>query len=602
MKNRSLSILPLAAILVLSAPPARAQVPAIGELHLETERAVVFKDGHALLVKEARGTVAPDGSVFTGAVPDSAVLGSFWATCEASPIRSMRAEWVETTEERTSEGPCVSLRDLLTANTGREVTLTMQWPEERQVACRILGVLEREGPNANAEAAPWNAGTLRYVAPNDAANMAPVAGTTTTPVALIGGDLVAIEVPGAGGETTQRIVPIGDVRAIAGTGLVRTCARKERVETRAKRLTFVLGTEAAGKEVALRILYFSPGMRWIPTYRLGGDLGRSGELSLQAEILNELEDLEGATVDLVVGVPNFRFGEMISPLSLERSMRNVLQQAAPQLMGAGNAFSNALFTQRAGEFHGRPQATTDEVEMPDELAATGEQDLFVYTVEALSLRKSARATVPLWSSELDLRHLYTFDVKLVRDTARGHSTSADPAGRSPLELAMQEVWHQLELRNRSAVPWTTGAALVMRGNLPLGQDLLTYTPVGGTTLLPITVAVDVRGQYEERQVSIEPGATEWNGYSYARVTKRGLLRVTNYEKEAVSMRLRASSGGRVIGSEGSPVVALREFDPRDWQNSGYDNRLNAHSELTWNLTLEPGATREVWYEVEMFLR
>jgi len=228
--------------------------------------------------------------------------------------------------------------------------------------------------------------------------------------------------------------------------------------------------------------------------------------------------------------------------------------------------------------------------------------MFVYTVPNLTLPRSARATVPLWSSKLDLRHLYTFDVSRMGDASRAEAANAYNATRSPLELAKQEVWHQLELRNAGTVPWTTGAALVIQGDLPLGQDLLTYTPVGGTTLLPITAAVDVRGDYEERQLSIDHDALEWNHSSYARITKRGTLRVTNHKKEAVTVRLRAGSGGKVIDSEGSPVIVQRGFAASDWENSGYDLRLNGHSDLTWNLTLEAGATREVSFDVEMFVR
>jgi hypothetical protein len=444
---------------------------------------------------------------------------------------------------------------------------------------------------------------LRAFAAADA-NEVPPAGVTTTALTPLGGALVAIELPGDGSraEPVQRIVPVADVRSIAGSGLRTTCVRKERVATRRKRLTFVLGPEAAGREVAVRLLYFTPGLRWIPTYRLVGDLAASGELELQAEILNELEDLDDAAVDLVVGVPNFRFGELISPLSLERSMRNVLQQAAPQLMGQGNAFSNAMFTQRAGERQAPVETVAGAVDLSSELEATGEQDLFVYTVPGLTLRRAARATVPLWTSKLGLRHLYTFDVNAVREPSRGQTLRTSAGNGSPLELAKNEVWHQVQMRNGSAVPWTTGAALVLRGTLPLGQDLLTYTPVGGSALLPITVAVDVRGDYEERQLSIDPNALEWDGRTFARITKRGTVVLTNREKEAIEMRVRVGTGGKVLRAEGDPQIALRSFDPRDWQGSGYETRLNGHSDLTWNLSLDPGASRVVSFDVEMYVQ
>ena len=67
-----------------------------GALHLETERAVIFKDGYALLVKRAEAVADARGTVFTEEVPENAVLGTFWAWSERGPaMRAMRAEWVE---------------------------------------------------------------------------------------------------------------------------------------------------------------------------------------------------------------------------------------------------------------------------------------------------------------------------------------------------------------------------------------------------------------------------------------------------------------------------------------------------------------------------
>ena len=58
------------------------------------------------------------------------------------------------------------------------------------------------------------------------------------------------------------------------------------------------------------MMYFPSGRAWIPTYRvnLGEKEGKKvANIALQAEILNEAEDLVDVPVDIVVGVPNFRF-------------------------------------------------------------------------------------------------------------------------------------------------------------------------------------------------------------------------------------------------------------------------------------------------------
>jgi hypothetical protein len=607
----------LIAISVLAASALYGQEPTAaasetGQLTLRTERVVIFKDGHALLHKRAAGTVDAAGKLFTTAVPDSAVLGSFWATCEATPIRSMTAQWGEEVEMRSAEVPCTEMRDLLRANQGREVRLTLQWPEERQIDARILAVLEEQPA---VPAGPEAAYSLYAPAPHHAsyvpltrwaeAPAGPQVGTTTQIATRAGGQFVVLDIDGGtAAARRQAIVPVADVRAISGPELATQTARVEQVTTRQKRLTFDLGADAAGREVVIHLVYFTPGLRWIPTYRLDGALEDQGRLALQGEILNELEDLDDAALEFVVGVPNFRFGDVISPLSLERVMRDVLSQAAPQLMGQQNFFSNALFSQRASEVRQPAQGAGggSGLDIATELAFTGEQDLFVYEVGRISVPRGARTTVPLWSSEVALRHVYTMDVHVVRDLAQGTAARVSGDRESPLRLARNDVWHQLELRNPGQVPWTTGAALVTKDGLPLGQDLLTYTPVGGATMLPITVAVDVRGDYDEREVARENAGIRWDGNQYARVVKRGTVKVTNYRRQAVDLRVAVGLGGKVLATEGDPEVVVRDFRATDWQNVRQDARLNNHSDVTWTFRLEPGGSREVWLEVEMFVR
>src|SRR5262245_58565039 len=65
-------------------------------LNLKTERAIIFKDGYALIIKRATGTTDENGELFTEDVPDSAVLGSFWAVPEQGRMISMVAGWKTT--------------------------------------------------------------------------------------------------------------------------------------------------------------------------------------------------------------------------------------------------------------------------------------------------------------------------------------------------------------------------------------------------------------------------------------------------------------------------------------------------------------------------
>ena len=382
----------------------------------------------------------------------------------------------------------------------------------------------------------------------------------------------------------------------------RILYRKARQETE-KRLLLEFDRKTTDGEVDMTMMYICPGIRWIPTYRIVLDKPGDAALAMQAEILNEVEDLTDVRASLVVGVPNFRFKDVISPMSLEANLRDALKQAAPQLMS--QSMSNMLFTQRSGEIRGRTGERARAVEskvptLPTELAGEEAQDLFIYHVPQLSLRAGDRAIFPLISAEIPFRHFYTWDVRLSRSGTEALSGSAGHT--SPVKLLTNEIWHQIELNNNTNTPWTTGAAMVMDGYLPIAQELLTYTPIGGKCQLPLTVAMDVRGTYEEEEIERKLKAIHFDGYDYVRISKKGTLRVTNYKKESIELIIACSFGGNGTKASDEGKIMVTDFEGSDWRNFRGNTALTGHSTIRWDLKLKSGETKEVTCEYHYFTR
>jgi len=356
--------------------------------------------------------------------------------------------------------------------------------------------------------------------------------------------------------------------------------------------------------VSLRILYFSPGVRWIPAYRLEGDIEDSAVLSLQGEVLNEAEDIERAALDLVVGVPNFRFKDVVSPFVLEATLVNTLRRAAPDIMG--QRMSNT-FTQRASEWRAEapPESRTSGVmDLAPQLAAGGGQDLFVYSRQEISLAKGERSAMALWRRDVPVSHLYTFDVTLVRNAVTGSTRTSDrqdpqAVDPSPLRLSSLQVWHQLELVNEGDSPWTTGPVLLLRDDLPLGQELLTYTSPGAETLVPVTVAVDVRGGHDEVEIERDLDALRHDGHSYTLVRKEGTISLTNFRDETVTIRASLSLGGKAESASDGGKIALDDFWGGDWEERS--TALNNHSTVTWKTEIAPGDTRMLTYTCSFYV-
>ena len=302
----------------------------------------------------------------------------------------------------------------------------------------------------------------------------------------VGGGIVVVEDLNNG---IHLALPASDIRSVTAFDLNTKVTKSEEVTTRTKRLTFDFGTEHANKPLAFNLLYFTEGIRWIPAYRLSGDLQAKGQLDLQGEIVNDAEDITEAALDLVVGVANFRFKNTVSPLSLERAMRNVVAQAAPNISNANFYQNQAVVLSNSDVAATADRPAGAPAYSAPEMGGDAEQDLFVYSLGEFTLAKGARAAIPIWSSDVGIQHVYTFDTEIKR-----HAGNQQPArtGESPLKISENKFWHQLELSNNSTVPWTTGPTLVMRGNVPVAQELLTYTSRGTSTPLPLTVATDMR--------------------------------------------------------------------------------------------------------------
>jgi hypothetical protein len=402
---------------------------------------------------------------------------------------------------------------------------------------------------------------------------------------------------------------LGSFWVVPDTGTLTSVVARQHIVPRGARqetektLLLEFGSEIAGREVGVRLLYFGPGIRWIPTYRIELAEDDAARMVMQAEILNEAEDLSGVDAALVVGVPNFRFKDVVSPMSLEATLRNTLQQAAPQLMS--QSMSNVLLSQQVADV--RPMAGGTEPStganvpaIPSELAGGGSQDLFLYRVPALMLRAGERAAIPLVSARVPFRHIYTWDVRLTRS-----GTEAVP-GRgkhaSPVRLLKNEVWHQIEVSNDTDVPWTTGAALIMDGYLPVAQELLTYTSIGAKCQIPVTVAVDVRGTYEEEEIGRDVKAIHFDGRDYVKISKKGTLQVTNHKNEPIALLVSCEFGGNATKASDGGDITVSDFAHGDWTDFRGSSALTGHTTITWNLNLKPGETKEVSCEYYYYTR
>jgi hypothetical protein len=196
------------------------------------------------------------------------------------------------------------------------------------------------------------------------------------------------------------LIPAAEIRRLTVRDMQTTLARTVTTKQRTKRLTFRFAEP--GQQRELMIAYFRPGLRWIPSYRIqlpeADAPQKMAQITMQAELINEAEDLTDTPIDIVVGVPNFRFRTLPSPLVLEQTLRDALQQAAPQLSGSPQrSFQRPVHAAgwRVPQSTGGRAAESAGIDLPAELTAAAAQELFVYHLPEFSLRKGERAAIPV---------------------------------------------------------------------------------------------------------------------------------------------------------------------------------------------------------------
>jgi hypothetical protein len=371
----------------------------------------------------------------------------------------------------------------------------------------------------------------------------------------------------------------GEVRRVAVEGE----PLERQVERTREATSLTLSLEPRGDgDVPLSLLYVERGLTWAPSYAVDLSDPERAVLTAKAEVLDEAEDLEGATLQLVTGFPNLRFSEAVSPIAVQGNLDAFLaalrgsQQADFDIMLGQNFLSNVAYRAEAPPAFPTTGAPSDGLSV---------EDLFLYEVPDVTLKRGERGLYPLFSARVPYEHVYEWEIPDTLDTSSQRRGGEEPD--------VVDIWHSVRLVNESGVPWTTAPAMTMKDGHLLGQDVLSYTPVGARRTVRITRAVDVQGDRAEYEVSRDRNAASFYGYSYDEVRVRGEIQVTNLKGEAIRLEITKHVQGEVSANPDEAAVATLAEGLQ---------RVNPTTRLTWDLPLEAGEARTLAYEYSLYLR
>jgi hypothetical protein len=144
--------------------------------------------------------------------------------------------------------------------------------------------------------------------------------------------------------------------------------------------------------------------------------------------------------------------------------------------------------------------------------------------------------------------------------------------------------------------------MITQGDQPLAQELLTYTPPKDECRVPVTIAVDARGSFDEHETGRDLNAMSWDGSQYAKIAKEANVHLCNNKQVPINVEMTLRVGGKVTESTDDGKVVLGAFRAEDWVNYRGHPAVNNSSTVTWTATLKPGETIEPVVAYHYFTR
>jgi hypothetical protein len=520
---------------------------------LKTSAVAAFKNGLAFVVKQ--GDLRLEAGVGNLTTIPNATLGSLWIA--PNDAGTSLDEVVAHRDKVFEQQNLAALTDVLLANAGKVVTVVDH--AQKEYTGQIVGFQPAEKSNAEG----MNASGDRVVPQPH-----------FTPEFLLlksDGKLLALYF-----RNIERVV------------LPENPVLQQAQEGERKALRFKI--KGATGHANLTMGYLEHGLGWTPSYLVSLQDDKTAQITMQAVLVNDAEDLKDTDFFFVVGVPNFAYANIPSPMALQQSLLDFMQAASRRDEMDGR-YSNALMAQKAaGDMAFEPGAPSFG-STTEALQGVQEEDLFLYSRKNVTLARGERATYNVFSETVNCQHIYEWNLE---DQPRVDGFGNPQNGNSGTDRSMKDnVWHSLRLKNTTKFPWTSAPTMVISGTRPLSQDTVPYTPKSASSNLKLTIATDIRASHEENEVERQKEIQRRRNYNYDQVTVEGKLTIKNYKSKEVRLSVTDKVRGTVESQtdEGKADKLAEAI--------AVDNPL---TRMTWEVSLKPGEERVIKYRYKVWLR
>ena len=575
----------LAILAICTQAHADPPTPLSALAKLPVKEITIFKDGHAFVLHQGTLPTDEDGNVQMDYLP-TPILGTFWPYSSDKKVKLTAV--VSSPRKALVEKTSLTIPDLLAANPGTKVSLAMN--DGKTI---ITGTIVENPTRSSAE--------LETTSPPNTGEKLPERS-----------NLILVK-----DDNGTHAIPMEMIREVSfGGNYKKTLAQEEFRNLLSLKLDWQ-GRQPA-KQAAVGMVYVQKGIRWIPSYKMTLD-GKGGiEVKLQATLINELTDLTDVTANLVIGVPSFAFKDTPDPIALQQTFSQ-LSTYFDSGSQSSYALSNGIMSQTGGGGFGggrREAARTAEPTDagPEVSGANKNEDLFLFNVKHITLKKGQRMTLPIAEYALKYKDVYTVDIPF--SPPRQARTSFNNQQQAELAklLATPKAIHAIRIMNSGKYPITTAPVLLLNGESVIAQSSTAYTSIGGSLDISLTTATDIKVKKTEKETLQTPNAENWNGHNYTKVDLEGILNLTNYSDKEVELEVTRYVLGQVEKADhGGEIVRVNaleddEYSPVSdnptwwsWYNWPYWwGHFNGVGRVKWNVKLAPGKNVDLGYKWRYF--
>jgi len=368
-----------------------------------------------------------------------------------------------------------------------------------------------------------------------------------------------------------------------------------------------------GRSADVGLMYLQRGLRWIPSYKLTIEGEDKVNVKLEATLVNDMVDLQDVAANLVIGVPNFDFGEMTDPIAIQSAAAEI---GRAQSAVSPNFLANSIATQVSAVSEDRSTAGNAGQPGRDTPESARNEDLFVFTVKHVTLKKGDRMVLPIVEISVPFKDVYTLDIPYAPPAQVRINLSSEQQVGMARRLAMATVMHKIRLTNNGPYPLTTAPALIVKDGRVLGQSSMSYAAPGASVDVDVTKAVDIQVKKAEVEASRTPSAIRIDDENYTQINLAGSLKLTNYRTKPVEVEVtRHILGSGDTASHDGLVEKLNVLEdgkympggslPYWWAYYNWPNwwhQLNGIGRITWKLKLDPSKPVDLNYKWHYFWR